>query len=39
MIMNGNDMDINELVQQLETENVIEDRWAMFLARHVDDQD
>jgi hypothetical protein len=39
MIMNGKDMDTNELVQQLELENVIKDRWTMFLATHGNDQD
>jgi hypothetical protein len=37
MIMNGKDMDTDELMQQLETKNVIEDRWAMFLVTHGDD--
>jgi hypothetical protein len=39
MIMNGKDMDTNELMQQLEAKNVIENRWVMFLATHGDDQD
>jgi hypothetical protein len=37
MIMNGKDMDIDELMQQLEAENIIKDRWTMFLATHGDD--
>jgi hypothetical protein len=39
MIMNGKDMDIDELMQQLEVENVIKNKWVMFLATHGADQD
>ncbi len=36
MIMNGKDMDIDEVMQKLEAKNVIKDGWAMFVATHGD---
>jgi hypothetical protein len=36
-IMNRKDTDTNELMQQLEAENVIKDKWTMFIATHGDD--
>jgi hypothetical protein len=38
MILNGKNVDIDELMLQLEAENVVEDRHHVLIAKHVIDQ-